>query len=215
MNDARSEILSRIRRGGTSAGGRKAFPGTNGAAMEPSAPTPELIALFCRRVADYGAGVWEATPGNLAEVVALAAGREGRVVVAPGADARWLDEFGEVVVDGAAMSHRDLELFDAVVTGCRVAIAETGTVVLDGGPGQGRRAVSLLPDHHVVVVREAQIVLDVPQALARLDPARALTWISGPSATSDIELSRVQGVHGPRRLDVVVVSDGEPPGSGA
>ena len=111
----------------------------------------------------------------------------------------------KLFADEPPLTSQELDGLDGVITGCAVAIAETGTIVLDAGPAQGRRVLSLLPDLHVCVVTADQVVGTVPEALARLVPARPQTWISGPSATSDIELQRVEGVHGPRMLDVVFV----------
>lgn len=114
------------------------------------------------------------------------------------------------VPDRGESTADELDRVDSVVTACALAIAETGTIVLDGSPDQGRRRITLVPDHHICVVRvPEQVVSSVPQALERLDPARPLTWISGPSATSDIELDRVEGVHGPRTLEVVLVTGSE------
>jgi L-lactate dehydrogenase complex protein LldG len=136
----------------------------------------------------------------------LDARRASRVVVPAGVPDAWLGEAPVArVADEPPLSHQDLDRLDGVITGCAVAIAETGTIVLDAGPGQGRRALSLLPDLHVCVVLAGQVVGSVPEALARLVPTRPQTWISGPSATSDIELQRVEGVHGPRVLDVILV----------
>ncbi|MDR7382815.1 LutC/YkgG family protein [Promicromonospora iranensis] len=136
----------------------------------------------------------------------------GAVVVPHGIDQAWVSAMGgvEVRTDSreAPLSAAELDEVDAVVTAARVAVAETGTIVLDGEADQGRRAVSLVPDVHVCVVRTDQVVQTVPEAVRLLgaDPERPLTWISGPSATSDIELERVEGVHGPRTLHVVLLS---------
>jgi L-lactate dehydrogenase complex protein LldG len=161
-----------------------------------------MLDLFAERVADYRATVTRCPAADLAATVASALDGAAAVVTPAGLD---VDVPGAVVDDG--LTHAELDAVDAVVTSAAVGIAETGTVVLDHGAGQGRRAITLLPDLHVCVVRESQVVPDVPDALTRLDPQRPQTWISGPSATSDIELSRVEGVHGPRRLHVVLVAD--------
>jgi len=125
-----------------------------------------------------------------------------------------LPEDVAVHVDGdvpdTQMSVAELDRVDGVLSGCSVAVAETGTLVLDGSPGQGRRVISLIPDYHLCVVGSAQVVADVPQAVRRLDLTRPTTMISGPSATSDIELNRVEGVHGPRTLEVILVVLAEP-----
>ncbi len=192
---ARDEILGRV---------RSALSGVSPAVDLPPAPRApdrgDLVALFVERVEDYRAVVTRCTPGDLGSVVARVLGSVSSVVP-PGLG---LDVAGSVVDDG--LSAAELDGIDAVVTRARVGIAETGTIVLDHAPDQGRRAISLVPDLHVCIVDAAQVVADVPDAIAVLDPARPLTWISGPSATSDIELDRVEGVHGPRTLHVVLVS---------
>lgn len=178
----------------------------------------ETVDLLAENLADYRALVHHCTAAELPSVVSdLLSARGARtVLVPPGLDPDWLARStAERVPDRAESTPHELDRVDSVVTACAVAIAETGTIVLDGAPDQGRRRITLIPDHHVCVVRVPdQVVSSVPQALDRLIPTRPLTWISGPSATSDIELDRVEGVHGPRTLEVVLVS-GEPGGGGA
>ncbi|MEV7388852.1 lactate utilization protein C [Streptomyces sp. NPDC091215] len=174
----------------------------------------ETVELLAENLADYRAIVHRCTEGELAVVVGrLLAERGAKKVVTPaGLSMDWLAATdAEQVPDHAESTPAELDRVDSVVTGCAVAVAETGTIVLDGGPDQGRRRITLVPDHHICVVRVPdQVVSSVPQALERLDPTRPSTWISGPSATSDIELDRVEGVHGPRTLEVVLVSGDRP-----
>jgi L-lactate dehydrogenase complex protein LldG len=166
-----------------------------------------LVELFAERVADYRAVVHTVAEAGVADVIAEAIGPRRRLIVPAGFPEEWAGTVPEPLGDEPPLSPVELDAASGVLTTCAVAIAETGTIVLDAGPGQGRRAVTLVPDHHLCVVRAAQIVADVPEAIAALDPSRPLTWISGPSATSDIELNRVEGVHGPRTLVVVIVTD--------
>ncbi|GAA0661319.1 LUD domain-containing protein [Streptomyces thermocarboxydovorans] len=177
----------------------------------------ETVELLAGNLADYRALVHRTDAGGLAGTVAALLRKRGAtsVVIPPGLDESWLAETdAQRVVDRAEQTPGELDRVDSVVTACAVAIAETGTIVLDGSPDQGRRRITLVPDHHICVVRvPGQVVSSVPQALERLDPVRPLTWISGPSATSDIELDRVEGVHGPRTLEVVLVT-GLPSGTG-
>ncbi|KUJ69647.1 hypothetical protein ACZ90_09995 [Streptomyces albus subsp. albus] len=169
------------------------------------------VELLAGNLADYRAVVHRCDPAGLPGLIgSLLAARGARTVIVPeGLPDRWLSATeADRVPDLAEDTPHGLDARDSVVTGCALAIAETGTLVLDGGPGQGRRRITLVPDHHICVVSvPGQVVRSVPQALALLDPARPLTWISGPSATSDIELDRVEGVHGPRRLEVVLVQE--------
>jgi L-lactate dehydrogenase complex protein LldG len=166
-----------------------------------------LLDMLAERLADYRAAVRRATPADLQATLLAALAERGarRIVVPSGLDLPALPGT-ELIVDDDLSSH-DLDALDGVITGAAVAIAQTGTIVLDGAPDQGRRAITLVPDYHLCIVHADQVVELVPEAVARLEPpaARPLTWISGPSATSDIELSRVEGVHGPRTLEVILV----------
>ena len=203
---AREEILGRV---------RSAIAGADPAAPIPreyaDAPVDDVPALFAERVEDYRAQVRRVEAAGLPAAVAEALTGVDRVVVPAGVPGEWLADLAGQAVTDDGLSPRDLDTVGAVLTGAAVGIAVTGTIVLDHGPDQGRRALSLVPDLHVCVVRESQLVADVGAGVARLADAvaagRPLTWISGPSATSDIELERVEGVHGPRTLRVLLVAD--------
>lgn len=204
--NAREEILGRIR-----------------LALADRAPAPEVlrdyhgatqtvvddpVALFEHRLLDYKATVRRCSIADIPAVVAQSLRGRSRVVAPPGLPADWLTGLpvrtDQMLSDEPELSIDELDRAGGVITGCATAIALTGTIVLDHGPGQGRRAVTLVPDYHLAVVLVDQIVNGVPDAIAVLDPNRPQTWISGPSATSDIELNRVEGVHGPRTLAVVI-----------
>ncbi len=164
------------------------------------------VALLADRLRDYRAGVRICPVAEVARAVReVLAGWESTDVIAPaGVPDEWLPPW--VTVDDDASVER-LDSCDAVITTCAVAVATTGTIVLDhADAGQGPRRLSLVPDRHLILVREEQIVAAVPDAIVRLDPTVPLTWVSGPSATSDIELDRVEGVHGPRMLEVVIAT---------
>ena len=204
--DARAAVLERIR---AALGDRP--PGVE-VPRDYDAGLPsdvDRLARFVDRVDDYRATIERVPAERLAEVVAatLTAHAARRIVVPAGVPDEWLSAVVDVerMADDPPLTHAELDAIEGTITACAVAIAETGTIVLDAGPDQGRRALSLLPDLHVCIVRADQVVGSVPEALARLDPHRPMTWISGPSATSDIELQRVEGVHGPRRLAVILV----------
>ncbi|WP_405719240.1 lactate utilization protein C [Streptomyces sp. NBC_00046] len=173
-------------------------------------PDGERLALFTDRLVDYKATVHTCTADRTAQVVAEVLREHGarRIGVPAGLDAGWLDVYdGEVQQDSGDIPAPRLDALDGVVTASAVSCAETGTIFLDGSPDQGRRALSLVPDLHVCVVDLSTVEAGVPEAVARLAPQRPTTLISGPSATSDIELERVEGVHGPRTLAVVIRTD--------
>jgi L-lactate dehydrogenase complex protein LldG len=207
MSAARGQILARVR-----ATSHTAPPSPAPTYSRASSLTAgERVARFCERVADYRAEVHRISAADAARTIGRCLERyNARAVAVPrGFPAAWRPGDSELV-DDDGLTVRALDALDGVLTGCTVAIAETGTIVLAGGPSEGRRAVTLVPDLHVCLVEASQIVGSVPDAIAALEElvrteGRPLTFISGPSATSDIELSRVEGVHGPRKLVVVVI----------
>ena len=171
-----------------------------------------LLALFVERLSEYKAVVHQMAADELPRAIADSITRRGvkRLVLPPDLPAGW-EPAGVTLLRDPGLTVDQIETSDGVLTGCALGIAQTGTIVLDSGPAQGRRILTLLPDYHLCVVKEDQVVGLVPEAVARLQgaaaaPGHPITLISGPSATSDIELSRVEGVHGPRTLEVLVVA---------
>ena len=204
MSAAREEILERI--AATTRGSTSARAVVREYRRAGALDAESRIALFCERAGEYRADVRRVD--DVAAAVAAACRTRGahRLAVPAGLPTAWRPSDLELVEDADLTPH-ELGGLDGVVTGCTLAIAETGTIVLTSSAAEGRRALTLVPDLHVCVVEEMQVVELVPEAFAALaaHARRPITFISGPSATSDIELSRVEGVHGPRDLVILVV----------
>lgn len=175
----------------------------------------ERVQLFVERLGEYQANVKQIKQENLkAEIKEICKRHKATKMAIPtGFKHEWLPDFLELQYDNhdEPLTHDELDQLDGVITTCALAIAQTGTIILDSGEGQGRRVLTLLPDLHMCIVFKDQIVELVPEAFAHFEQAvkkerKPITFISGPSATSDIELSRVEGVHGPRRLEVLVLN---------
>lgn len=209
---AREEVLARIRGALGGAPTAAEVPREYRRVGDHEPGSPALVDRLVDRLTDYRATVLRSDADDRAIGQAIAdvltpLGPLGvdRAITAPGVPGDWAARLSAaVVVDDGTLTPRELDRIPAVVTGSVLAIADTGTIALDGSPLCGRRATTLMPDTHVCVVRVEDVVETVPEGLARLDPRRPLTLISGPSATSDIELNRVEGVHGPRTLIVVI-----------
>lgn len=215
---AREEILARVRSAKVASPKRPATDaGEDPGIRRDFAHTRELsdpAGMFVERVQDYKATVIRTGPDGVVAAVAESLGGARTVVVPEGFNPAWLPDGPDIVQDEPPLSANALDRVDAVLTSAVVGIAVTGTIVLDHTQGQGRRALTLVPDLHVCVLTEDQIVGDVPEAVQRLGSCvqrgRPLTWVSGPSATVDIELIRVHGVHGPRTLRIVLVESANP-----
>ncbi|HSA53144.1 MAG TPA: LUD domain-containing protein [Yinghuangia sp.] len=205
---SRATVLGRIRAALADAPADDGVPARN--YLRRHTGSEGVLPLLVENLRDYRAIVHEVTPDQLPAAVADALRRRkcSRVVVPPGTPEAWTSAITDVELlgDKPPLTIDQLASVDGTITGCAAVIAETGTIVLDAGPAQGRRALTLVPDYHLCVVHAADVYASVPDTIGRLDPSRPLTWISGPSATSDIELDRVEGVHGPRTLEVLVVT---------
>jgi L-lactate dehydrogenase complex protein LldG len=200
---ARDEILTRVR---TAIASLERQP-PSAIPRDYRTATDDGLSTFLDRLAHYEAPTQMVEPADLDQAVRTTLKTRGvRKLVAPaGIPEAWTEDI-EPLRDDPPLDPHALDTADGVLTTCAVAIAQTGTIVLDGGPGMGRRALTLVPDYHLCVVRADQIVSSVPEAIQKLNPARPLTFISGPSATVDIEMVRVRGVHGPRTLEVIVAA---------
>lgn len=210
MSEARDAILQRVRQ---ALGERPAAEEVISREYQHTGESAHqaVVAQFIERVEDYKAAVYQTTEAELPATLARVCAERGfaRIVAPADLPDAWLPADIVMLKDEPALSYEALDAVDAVLTGCRLGIAQTGTIVLDGGAGQGRRALSLIPDVHLCVVRAGQVVDLVPEAIMALrdGATKPITFISGPSATSDIELSRVEGVHGPRTLIVLLVTE--------
>ncbi|QRV02201.1 lactate utilization protein C [Arcanobacterium phocisimile] len=214
---AREEILQRIKDALALSQGEPAPEPPRNYIQEGEFPpgAPEVIEDLIEKLVDYTAVVVTTDEAGIPDAIDAYLEDASSVVVPHGLDEEWKKAAGRhdrtVQEDSREkpLGNYDLDKIDAVVTGARVAISMSGTIVLDGEPDQGRRAITLVPDSHVIVLRAKDIYPTVPQAVSVLDknPTRPITWIAGPSATSDIELVRVDGVHGPRNLRVIIVTD--------
>lgn len=212
MSDAKSEILGRIR-SSLSDHPQPAEPIRNYRTVTDKSEE-EILEMLIDRLIDYKANVYQETEETITERIAELLGKSARYVVPTGIKDEWLPEDNAArtrVVDSGnakkpgALSVRELDAIDAVVTSSTVSCAETGTIFLNSNPDEGRRAITLVPDHHICVVPLDTIVELIPESIKRVNFDRPVTMISGPSATSDIELIRVEGVHGPRTLDVIIL----------
>jgi L-lactate dehydrogenase complex protein LldG len=216
VTTAREEILRRVRRATHDVPRDERpedVPVERDYRKEDDAPRDEIVERFAERVAEYEATVHRVSESDLPREIAEALERRNirQLVVPDDLLEGWVPAGVEILRDAARtpLSDEELDRSDGVLTGCSLGISQTGTIVLDAGEGQGRRALTLLPDYHLCVVREDQVVGLVPEAFAKLEETvknegRTITFISGPSATSDIELNRVEGVHGPRTLEVLI-----------
>lgn len=195
---ARDAILTRVRAAIAGA------PPTPPTPRDYRTTTDDDLDTFLDRLAHYDATTHVIDEAELEDTVRTALGNRKRVIV-PDA---WMNAVEDPLQDDPPLTHEQIDGAQGVLTTCALVIAQTGTIVLDAGPGMGRRVLTLLPDYHLCVVRHDQIVPSVPEAIAKLqtNPTRPITFISGPSATVDIEMTRVRGVHGPRNLEVIITT---------